>query len=154
MGAVALSAADPSLRLAKLLTPAAVAQLPVVETECTDAIISRFTATPWRHIFYADPTRVPGVRSALSAMPVVGLPKDVPVLVARAEMDDQVPPTVLAHTIRRLCRDGSTVTTQTFKVGHDDLVDAAGNTVLSWLDDRYRDRPAMSSCPRTLGNTH
>ena len=69
----------------------------------------------------------------------------VPIFLAQASPEQEIPPTVSAQLEARYCRLGATVIRRFYPgANHDGVLDAAMTDALAWIDNRYNQRPASS----------
>ncbi len=146
LGAIGFTTAYPSLDLAAFLTPAALADVEDIKRECLPTVLDRYRTVDASTLFRADPSSLPGVRSALTANVPDRISPAIPVFLARGTKDDQVPATPLTALIGRLCAHGSAIHTKTFDAGHDDVVTAAEDDALPWITARFDEAAAPQGC--------
>jgi pimeloyl-ACP methyl ester carboxylesterase len=146
MGAIGLTTAYPQLDLATFLTASALADVPRIKGECLQTVIDRYRNVDAKTLFRADPSTVPGVRSALDANVPDHISATIPVLIATGTKDEQVPAGPLTTFIKRLCDNGADISTKTYDASHDDVVTSATNDALSWITARFDLQPAAVTC--------
>jgi acetyl esterase/lipase len=134
---------DPS----KLLTPAGLRDLVRVSNECAEATIARWRGRPISSLEARDPLSIPSVASILEANSLGTTAPGVPVFLGQGDHDAQVPLQVSAQLEAKYCQLGAVVTRHVYTgADHDQVLDAASNDVLSWIDDRYAGHPAPNDC--------
>ena len=134
---------DPS----SFLTPAALADLTTVSSECVDATIARWRDRPRTALLARDPTTIPAVERVLTENSAGATDPGVPIFLGQGDQDQQIPLQVSAQLDARYCRLGASVTRHVYPgADHEGVVDAANSDVLGWLADRYAGREAKSEC--------
>lgn len=71
-----------------------------------------------------------------------------PVLIIQGSKDEIVAPAVTRAFVGKLCRHGTPVTSVTDDGDHITAGKRGAPIAVSWLSDRFEDKPALSDCPR------
>lgn len=147
LAAAGLAAGHAGADLDDILTTAARRRLEdIVDVDCIEAFEHAFTELPADRLLAADPTDVPGWRSALLANEPGRTALASPVLLIHGELDDLVPPRLGAKLFERLCRLGQIVERRTYAAGHTGVVAMSFPDLLAWMEDRMAGRPATTGC--------
>ena len=143
-------AAYPVVRLEDILTPQALAAIDVVDTGCIDDILVTY-AGPVEETLRIAGLMQPPWPALLDENTPGRVQTSVPIFVGQGEADALVVPELTDALVGRLCAIGDDVTYRRYPgASHGGVVDAAGEDVLSWIEDRLAGRPTGSSdgdCP-------
>ena len=91
-----------SFNPASFLTPAALADLTTVSSECVDATIARWRDRPRTALLARDPTTIPAVEDVLTENSAGATNPGVPIFLGQGDHDQQIPLQVLCPTRRPL----------------------------------------------------
>jgi acetyl esterase/lipase len=147
MVAAGLSTADPSLDLNQVLTPKALAILPVVDTGCNAEVFKAFSADPFDSLVKRDGlTREPW-HSALLANEPGQTKTPAPILIIHGDKDEQIPVATSATLKARLCALGDSVERRVYPGrDHGGAAVASLFDVGVWLRLRARGVPTPNKC--------
>lgn len=94
-----------------------------------------------------NPLKTPGWRDAVVDNSIFAFPASVPALVLQGESDVLVLPPVTQQFVRSACRNGARIKYETFRAkGHGGIAKASIGPAVSWINDRFRGRPAPVTC--------
>jgi pimeloyl-ACP methyl ester carboxylesterase len=127
------------------LTADAVADLPRVEGECSDATIKRWQG---RNPTVALPvTKIRPLAALLAANSPGHVAVRVPVLLVTAGGDQQLPGNLADRLQSRYCALGTAVSRRNYAAAdHDSVIDASHADVVAWITDRLAGRPESGTC--------
>ena len=147
MAAAGLRAAYPAFDPSAFLTPSAVSDLHRVARECVDTTIGRYKNRPTTDIFTADPSRLTEVARILDENSPGAVEPDAPVMIVQGQNDEQEPVAVSAALAAKYCALHATVLRRTYAgASHDGVLDAAHDDAIAWINARYEQRPAPTTC--------
>ena len=92
IGAIGLRTTHPDLDLSRVLTPAAMADLPRVESECVDDTVQRYESLPTSDVVSQAPSSDPELARLLQENSPGSTPIGVPIFLGHGTADEQVPP--------------------------------------------------------------
>jgi dipeptidyl aminopeptidase/acylaminoacyl peptidase len=152
-----LAADNPDLDPDEYLSDAAMARAGVMETSCTNDIL-----TAYREDFVGetlldrDPSQDPDARLILEANSPGRVRTPVPVLILHGIEDPIVPTSQSIGIFERQCELGVTVQLSEYQGSNHTMVMLdADDEITSWIADRFADRTAPTNCPGspTAGGT-
>lgn len=149
MGAIGLRAAYPDLDLdlATVFTPATIADIPRIETECVDTSVARYASTPTSEFISRDPNTVAEVQRILEANSPGVTPPKVPVFIGHGTSDEQVPIDLSARFQAKYCALGASVDRRIYPgVDHTGVIDAANDDVLAFITDVFKGHRPENRC--------
>ena len=147
LAAAGLRAAYPGFEPSAFLTPSAVSDLHRVAQECVDTTIDRYKNRPTTDIFAADPSRVAAIARILDENSPGAVKPDAPVMIVQGQHDEQIPVAVSAALAAKYCALHATVLRRTYAgANHDGVLDAAHVDAIAWINARYQQRPAPTTC--------
>ena len=119
----------------------------VVDSGCSDDIISAFVVVPYDEHFVNDPIETEPAASVVRVNDPGHHPVDSPLLLVAGELDNYVVPDRVDAVFERLCSIDQ-VTEQILIPGadHGSVVPGAGEQMTSWLQDRLDGIEATSAC--------
>ena len=136
-----------------VIAPEAIPTVDRLATECIESlfdIIERDrTSGPLAKEFLTikNPAKTQPWQSLLARNTPGALPRSIPVFLAQGTTDGLVRPQVTASYMQRLCRAGSRVQMLVMpNVGHGFAGRDSAAAAVSWMADRFADRPAPSDC--------
>ncbi|MEW9555523.1 alpha/beta fold hydrolase [Nonomuraea sp. NPDC050783] len=148
-------AADPGLRLSRLLTPQAMDRLEAVESQCLGVVAAVYNdltgSALVRPGYLTDPRFARFLeRNSTGQSPVAG-----PLLLLQGEADTLVTKAMTDEVAGSLCRAGARVDYRTYPgLAHDTypgqvtgIDDGAMPDILEWIGDRFAGGRAASTCP-------
>jgi alpha-beta hydrolase superfamily lysophospholipase len=91
-------------------------------------------------------TAEPLVQKLFTSNQVGNKPISGPMFVAGAESDDAVPAQLIAARVKAVCATGATVNYQVYPGDHDSMMVTSFSDLMSWIVDRFQERPAPNSC--------
>jgi dienelactone hydrolase len=91
-------------------------------------------------------TGAPLVQRLFTSNQVGNMPISGPMFVASAESDDAVPAQAIAARVKAVCATGATVNYQVYPGDHDSMMVTSFSDQMSWIMDRFQERPAPNSC--------
>ena len=144
----AAAAADPSVRLEQILSPAAVALLPQTLDRCSEAL---YGSNSWGGVVPASAFRSGADLQPLLRVAAAGdagpLKLKVPVLILQGTDDTTVPKRSSDALDQALCANGATVAYHVYAgLGHRAVVPAAASDATAWIAARFAGTPAASNC--------
>jgi pimeloyl-ACP methyl ester carboxylesterase len=146
-----LAADNPDLDPAEYLSDAALARADVLETSCTNDIL-----TAYREDFVGetlldrDPSQDPAVRVILEANSPGRVRTPIPVLILHGIEDPIVPTSQSVGVFERQCALGVTVQLSEYQgSNHTMVLLDADDEITDWIADRFAGRPAPTNCPGT-----
>ena len=133
------------LNPATFLTAPAVADLPRVEKECSDATVARWQGrNPTIDLPVA---RIPALASLLTENSPGFAATRVPVLLVTASGDKQLPEALADRLQARSCRAGTPVSRLNYEdADHDSVLDASHVDVVNWITNRLDGRSDPARC--------
>jgi pimeloyl-ACP methyl ester carboxylesterase len=145
--AVGFAAAYDDLDLAEVLTPAALDRAAVVEEACMGEVAAAFVGSSVDDVLATDPLQVPAWARRIAGNEPGEQPVAAPVLVVQGGADSLVPAATNEAAAARLCAGGATLALRPYPgAGHTDVLGAAADEILDWIDDRVAGRSAPSTC--------
>ncbi len=146
MGGAGFQAAYPEARLDQVLTPQALADTKVVDSECGDGVIRAFNR-PLDQVLAHDPLTVPPWPTLLDQNTPGHVATKAPLLVFQGDKDQLVvKPTTDAY-VQRACALGDSLDYRVYPgQDHGGVVAASLADVVTWTSDREAGKPAKSSC--------
>jgi hypothetical protein len=147
LAAGGLNAGFPDFDPRTFLTPAAVADLGRVRSECAATTISRYRTRARRTVFTHDPNTIPAVRTVLVENSPGGAEPDIPILLLQGGSGARAAVGISAQLHSKYCTLHATIRRVTYpRANNDGVVRAAQKLVLRWLTDRFANKPAPSDC--------
>ena len=146
---VAWRAIDPSLPLQGVVTDAGISNYERLADECIMlAALEGLARNDLGQSFFAvDPVTAPGWSSVIEAQTPPPLPADMPVFVAQGTADEVVLAWPNALLQEEWCAAGSSLSMLWMgNVGHVPAAINAGPQAITWIADRFADRPVARSC--------
>jgi pimeloyl-ACP methyl ester carboxylesterase len=144
----AAASVDPNVKLDRVLTPAALALLPQVQTRCSTALYhaDSFGGLVPAASFRSDADLAPLMHVA-AANDAAQLHLALPLLIAQGTADTTVPQPSSDALDHALCASGATVEYELY-VGrtHRQVVPSAVNDALAWVGARFAGSAAPSNC--------
>lgn len=119
----------------------------VVDSGCSDDIISAFVVVPYDEHFVNDPIETEPAASVVRENDPGHEPVDSPLMLVAGEIDNYVVPERVDALFDRLCGIGQ-VTEQILVPGadHGSVVPGAGDQTTAWLQDRLDGVEATTAC--------
>jgi pimeloyl-ACP methyl ester carboxylesterase len=150
MASAGLNAAYPEAKLEDVITPKALALLPVVDQECTDGVFKKFNAVSYDEFSKADPVTVPAWKKVLEDDDPGHVKLTMPLLIIHGLADEQIPPIASELMFKRLCSLGQIAERRTYPgMHHAEVIVPSFKDMVSWMDDRVAGKPATNGCPKT-----
>ncbi len=147
MAAVGVQAEYPSVGIEKFLTPAGVALLTKIKTQCVNDILPELSDKTSADIATPALATDLGLAKVLRDNSAGYLKTPVPIFIYHGDADDTVPVGVSKLMLDRYCAEGVTVERKVYPgAGHVDVIAAALGDITSWLDARLQGDPAPSTC--------
>ena len=146
---VAWRAIDPSLPLQGVVTDAGISNYERLADECIMlAALEGLARNDLGQSFFAvDPVTAPGWSSVIEDQTPPPLPADMPVFVAQGTADEVVLAWPNALLQEEWCAAGSSLSMLWMgNVGHVPAAINAGPQAITWIADRFADRPAARTC--------
>lgn len=146
---VAWRTIDPSLPLQGVVTDAGVNNYERLADECIMlAALEGLARNDLGQSFFAvDPVNAPGWSSVIEDQTPPPLPADMPVFVAQGTADEVVLAWPNALLQEEWCAAGSSISMLWMgNVGHVPAAINAGPQAITWIADRFADRPAERTC--------
>ena len=146
---VAWRAIDPSLPLQGVVTDAGISNYERLADECIMlAALEGLARNDLGQSFFAvDPVTAPGWSSVIEDQTPPPLPADMPVFVAQGTADEVVLAWPNALLQEEWCAAGSSLSMLWMgNVGHVPAAINAGPQAITWIADRFADRPVARSC--------
>ena len=146
---IAWRAIDPALPLEGVLTQAGQNNYERLADECIDlgALEGLARDKVGQSFFAVDPLTQPQWRSIVEAQTPAPLPADMPVMVAQGLADQVVLPWPNAILQDRWCAAGSNLSMLWMGgIDHMKAAIVAGPEVVTWIADRFADRPVPRTC--------
>ena len=147
MAAAGLRAAYPGFDPSAFLTPSAEADLSRVAHECVDTTINRYKNRSATDIITTDPSHIGAIARILGENSPGAVSPDVPVMIVQGQADEQIPVAVSAALAAKYCALNTSVVRRIFAgASHDGVLDAAHDDAIAWINARYRQLPAPTTC--------
>ena len=144
--AAGYSATDPSANLSAILTPKAAASLPLLETGCTDDLITAYAGMSIQDTFIHDPRTTPPWSTGFARAAIDRLPGDLPILILQGSQDPIVSADITTATVHRLCAAGDLVDYHLYPEAAHNVVPAAADDLNTWLAGRFQHQPPPTTC--------
>jgi len=143
------TAVYPDTVLTDVVTPAAAAQTPILDSQCLGGLIGAFAGRPLAELLVADPRDVAGWSGLLVQNSAGREPTGAPVLLVHGTADRVVPLALSEALVADLCGQGTPVSLSRYAgAGHGDaVVTAAADDVLAWFAGRLAGAEPASDCP-------
>lgn len=143
------TAVYPDAVLTEVVTPAAAAELPILETQCLGGLLGAFAGRPIADLLVADPRDVPAWADLLEKNSAGREPLGAPVLVVHGSADRVVPLALSEALVDDLCAQGTPAALARYGgAGHGDaVVTAAADDLLAWFAERLAGAAAATDCP-------
>jgi hypothetical protein len=140
------SSVDPAADPALVLTPDALAALPVVDDVCSVDLVGAFSTIGGATL--ARPlSEVPAFAALIARNDPGQVPGSSPLLVVHGAADDLIRPSLVDAAVARLCTLGQPVDQETYGgVGHADVIDATLDDAIDWIMDRFAGQAPRSVC--------
>jgi acetyl esterase/lipase len=108
-------------------------------------------AKPLKKAFLkADPTTLPEWRELMEKNSPGKSPPGVPVFIAQGSGDVTVDPNITVRFAKQLCSSGVPVVMKLMKgVSHSFAAEKSAYAAVTWMDERFKNRPPPSDCKRT-----
>jgi len=147
MAAVGFHAAYPSLDLASVLTPAAIAGLGYVDQHCAADVIDYYAEFSPSQILVQSPLAVPSFAALLEQNTAGTVATTAPMFIAQGDRDELVPKPTTDRYVQRACAVGDRLLYRVYP-GQDHIGarDASVADIQAWMAARVAGRPAPSSC--------
>ena len=146
---VAWRTIDPALPLQGVVTDAGANNYQRLADECIMlAALEGLARNDLGQTFFAvDPVTAPGWASVIEEQTPPPMPADMPVFVAQGTADEVVLAWPNALLQEEWCAAGSSLSTLWMgEVDHLKAAITAGPEVITWIADRFADRPALRTC--------
>ena len=146
---VAWRAIDPSLPLQGVVTDAGISNYERLADECIMlAALEGLARNDLGQSFFAvDPVTAPGWSSVIEDQTPPPLPEDMPVFVAQGTADEVVLAWPNALLQEEWCAAGSSLSMLWMgNVGHVPAAINAGPQAITWIADRFAERPVVRTC--------
>jgi len=135
------------VKLEASLTPAALADVARVTSECVDTTVERWRGSEAGAIFTSDLLKSPELKRIFDENSPGASDPMVPMLIVHGTTDAQVPVDISATLASRYCALGTKVTRRVYpNVDHDGIIDAALKDVLAWMTERFEGKAGTSTC--------
>lgn len=147
MGIYGFAAGYPDqVRVSEILTEEGLQQSGIVEKECANEIAAALTQ-PVEELVARSPLEVEPWPQLIAENTPGNVPTPEPILLFQGDSDLLVLLSTTQELVTQLCSQGDTVELKTFRGSDNEtvLTDAA-NDYVSWIADRFADKPAESSC--------
>jgi len=147
--AIAWSAIEPSLPFDGVVTKAGINNYERIAEECIDlgALEGLARSKLGQSFFEVNPLTQPQWKAVVDQQTPGPLPRDMPVMVAQGLADRVVLPWPNAILQEKWCNAGSTLSMLWMgDVDHMEAAITAGPQVVTWIADRFADRPAGRTC--------
>jgi dienelactone hydrolase len=139
-------AVDPAARPDLVLTPAAVAKLPLVDKQCSTQITGAFTGLDGGVLTH-DLTTVSPFDQLVAANTPGQVAGAAPLLVVAGAADELIPTALTDAGVARICRTGQVVVRRTYSgVDHAGIIPASLADAVTWLLARLAGQPVRSIC--------
>jgi pimeloyl-ACP methyl ester carboxylesterase len=148
MVASGFRAAYPNLPFDQALTPRGVAELDLVQAECSSESVGRLRGAKASDYLARPVADVPALRAVLDDNSAGHRPTPVPMFVYQGGADEQIPVATSARMVQRMCAAGGyTVIRKVYPgVGHSQAAFVAAPDVLNYFADRLAGKPAPTQC--------
>jgi len=141
------TAAYPSLRASQVLAVDGLHHLSDVQRDCLAELNNTMDDSPLSTLRVADPLDVPAWKAALEENAAGLVPSFTPVLLVQGTEDPIVPPSETTTLFDRLCHQGAWAELDVVTgADHLGIIESGRSTYLSWLDDRFAGRDAVTNC--------
>ncbi len=142
----AYSLAYPGADFGHVLTPSALDDVGVLETECTEAVLEKF-ARPAGQVLVERAFEVSPWPELLSVNSPGNAPTSAPILVVQGGGDDLIPAAVTERLVAHLCRRGDVAEYRLYPASdHDYVFDDAEADIVAWINARVGGARPSSSC--------
>jgi pimeloyl-ACP methyl ester carboxylesterase len=138
----------PAIDLKKILTPQALAHLPVTRKKCITATV---TTGYWARAIPKDQFLAHADVSAILAVAATNEASTLritsPTLIVQGKTDDTVMPAWTDAVVRTLCAKGNDIRYTVYPdTTHETIVDHSKTEVAAWVKARFAGTPAKSNC--------
>jgi pimeloyl-ACP methyl ester carboxylesterase len=143
-----MSSTDSAIDLSKVLSSKALSQLPEFSTVCADDLVEQLVwkTTPQAD-FFVHPADDSELMRAFLSNEASFLSIRVPVLLLQGDSDTIVSPQITKALADELCKNSAKLQLDSFAgSGHDAVLNASIDEAEHWVDDRFRNVPARSTC--------
>ncbi|MGF7234973.1 MAG: lipase family protein [Frankia sp.] len=152
LAALGVAAIDSRADIDTVLTATGRSLARAATVECSGTLVEKAAALGFSRIFSADPMTTSPFREDFAAQAAVterpGMP---PLNLVQGTADVTVPPPATAAAVRRLCALHDTVRYTTYPAAdHATVISASITGMMGWIADRFDDRRAPTSCPRSV----
>ena len=144
----AAASVDPNVKLDRVLTPAALALLPQIQTRCSSGLYKAdsFGGLVPSSSFLSDADLAPLMRVA-AANDAAQLHLTLPLLILQGTADTTVPEASSDALDQQLCATGATVRYDVYQgLTHRQVVPASASDALAWVQARFAGSAAPSNC--------
>ena len=142
-----IKAVYPNFDTHTVLLPAALNAYKRLTTQaCRGLSSALFESVKVAAVLDARWTAAPLVQKLFTSNQVGNMPISGPMFVASAESDDAVPAQLIAARVKAECATGATVNYQVYPGDHDSMMVTSFSDQVSWIMDRFQERPAPNSC--------
>ena len=144
-----LAADNPDLDPAEYLSDAAMSRAEVMETSCTNDILTAYREDfVGETLLDVDPSQDPDARLILEANSPGRVKTPVPVLILHGIEDPIVPTSQSIGIFERQCALGMTVQLSEYQgSNHTMVLLDADDEITTWIAKRFDDHPAPTNCP-------
>jgi alpha-beta hydrolase superfamily lysophospholipase len=135
-----------------LVAPAARADILSIDNSCVVSLADKLDILSAqkplkRRFLLQSPLALPGWRSAIAANSISSFSTTVPAIIFQGGSDTVVDPKVTAQVVRTSCQNGARLKFVYLPgVGHGGSAKASVAQAVSWINDRFRGKPAPSNC--------
>jgi hypothetical protein len=144
--AIGLHAGYPDLELATVFTPAVIADVARIESECVDETVDRYESISTGDVISHPPSEVPDLQAILEENSPGRSAPSVSLFIAHGDADEQVPVGLSERTASRYCALHVAVTRHVYRgVDHDEVMDAARDDALAFIAERYDHKRAIAT---------
>lgn len=121
------------------------ADLSRVARECVDTTIERYKNRRTTDAITADPSRIAAVARVLDENSPGAISPNVPIMIVQGQDDEQIPVAVSAALAAKYCALQATALRRNYAgANHDEVLDAAHDDAVAWLNARYRQDPLQA----------
>lgn len=147
MAVVGFHAAYPSISLASVLTPQAVAGIGYLDQHCAADVIDHYAEFTPGQIIAQSPLTVPTLAALLRQNTAGTVATPGPLFIAQGDRDELVPKPVTDQYVQRACGVGDHLLYRVYP-GQDHIGarDASVKDVQAWMAARVAGQPAPSTC--------